>query len=89
MYIMQVQKCGLSWLLVVFHMMTSWKFGSVFNFFQKLGGSVIYKDAPCAHGTHIFATECRKSLRKLFYKQETIQFFNRNNNSVMESVKNK
>ena len=53
MYIMQVRKCGLSWFLVVFHTVTYWKFGSVFNFFQNLGGSVIYKDAPCARGTSI------------------------------------
>ena len=46
-------KCGLSWFLVVFHTMTYWKFGSVFIFFQNLGGSVIYKDAPCARGTSI------------------------------------
>ena len=80
MFIMQVRKCSLSWLLIVFHIMTYWKFGSVFKLFQTLGGSVIYKDAPCACGTGVFATECCKSLWKLFYKQENIKFFKRNNN---------
>ena len=60
--------------------MTYWKFGSVFNLFQNLGGSVIYKDALCARGTYVFATDFRKSLWKLFYKQEIITTLKRNNN---------
>ena len=42
-------KYGLSLkLLVVFHLMAYWKFGSVFCVLQNSGGSTIYKDAMCA-----------------------------------------
>ena len=83
MYIMQVRKCGLSWFLVVFHTMTYWKFGSVF-IFQNLGGSVIYKDAPCARGTsiHVISPYFGRSslyfahfLRKSPYQNLGISFF--------------
>ena len=73
MYIMQMRKWGLSWNIPVFHIMKYWKFGSVFNFVQNSGGSAIYKDAPCARGSSVFATEFRKSLWKLFHKQEIIK----------------
>ena len=43
-------------------------------------GPVIYKDAPCARDTSVFAKEFRKSLWKLFYKQEIIKILKRNNN---------
>ena len=45
---------------------TYWKFGSVFNFFQNWDG------------TTIFAVKFRKSLWKLFYKQEIIKILKRN-----------
>ena len=38
LYIMQMRKCSLSWFLVVFHIMTYWKFGSVFIFFKTWVG---------------------------------------------------
>ena len=47
--------------------------------FQILDASSIYKDASCAHGTSVFAMEFRKSLWKLFYKQEIIKTLKRNN----------
>ena len=56
--------------------MTYWTFGSVFKVFQILDGPIIYTDASCAHVTSAFATKFRKSLWKLFYKQEIIKFWN-------------
>ena len=50
--------------------MTYWKFGSVFKTFQNLDERTIFKAAPCAPGTSVFATKFRKSIWKLFYKQE-------------------
>ena len=70
----------------MFHIMAYWKFGSVFKFFQNLGGSIIYNDAPGAPGTSVFATEFHKSLWKLFYKQEIIKVWKE---TIMENTKNK
>ena len=64
MNIIHVRTCGLSWFSFVSHLITCWKFGSVVKNFQILGGPTIFKDAPCAHGTHAFAMKfCRKPLK--------------------------
>ena len=79
MNIIHVRKYGLSWFLVVFHIMTYWQCGSVFYFLQNLVWPINYKDGPCAHGTSVFAMKFRKSLWKFFYKQEIIKILTRNN----------
>ena len=86
MNILHVRKCGLSWFLFVSHIITYWKFGSVFKIFQNVSGPTILKDAPYAHSTNVFAMKFRKSLWKLFYKQEIIKFWKDTN---VESVKKK
>ena len=76
MNIIHVRLCGVP--LIESHLITYWTFGSVFKIFQNWGGSTILKDAPCAHGTNVFATKFRKSPWKLFYKQEIIKISKRN-----------
>ena len=48
--------------------------------YQKLCGSTILENTPCAHGTDGFAIKLRYSLGKLFYKLKNITILNRNNN---------
>ena len=55
------------------------KFDSVFKICQNFGGLTILKDAPCVHGTTVFAMKFRKSLWKLLSKQEIIKLLNRIN----------
>ena len=80
MNILHMRKGGLSSFLFESHLMTYWKYGSVFKIFQNWAGPTILKDAPCAHDTSVFAMKFRKSLWKLFYKQETIKKLKRNKN---------
>ena len=49
-------------ILVVFHILIYLKFGSVFNVFQNFDRAVIYKDAPCARGTSVFAMKVRRNI---------------------------
>ena len=65
MNILHVRKCGLSWFLFAPHLITYWKFGSVFKIFQNWGGPTILKVALCTHDTNVFATKFRKILWKL------------------------
>ena len=72
--------------------MTYWTFGSVFKVFENWGGPTILKVAPYAHDISVFAMKFRKSLWKLFYKQETIKKKKKKKKwkeTKMESVKNK
>ena len=46
---------------------------------QNLVWPINYKDGPSAHGTSVFAMKFRKSLWKLFYKQELTKILTRNN----------
>ena len=68
-------KGGLSWFLFASHLITYWKFGSIFKKIQNWDGLTILKVAPCAHDTNVFAMKFRKSLWKLFYKHELIKCF--------------
>ena len=77
MNIIHVRKGGLSWFLVVPHLITYWKFGSVFKSFQDLRRPTIVNDATCAYDKG-FAHKCHERLWKLFYKQENILKINNN-----------
>ena len=58
------------------HVITYGKFGSVFNFFfQNWGGPTILKDAPCGHGTNVFATKFRKKPLKVVLQTGNYQTF--------------
>ena len=87
MNIMHVRKCCQFWFLFASHLITYWKLGlwvhgaafkMVFNIFQNRGGPTILKDAPCAHDTNVFTINFRKSILKLFYKQEIINILKQN-----------
>ena len=60
------------------------KFGPILKK-KKFGWVHHLKDAPCAHGTSVFAMKFRESLWKLLYKQE----MKMSKETLKESVKKK
>ena len=84
--IILVRKCGLSWILDVFHIMTYWTFGSVFMIFLVWADHLQGCTVRSGH-KRFFAMKFRKSLWKLFYKQELIKLLKRasgRNNDIDE-----
>ena len=64
------------------HVIAYQKFGLAANFDEKLCGSTILENMPCAQGSNVFAMKLRYSLGKLIYKLKNITILERNNNGT-------